>query len=431
MAQIQPFRALRYDPKKVGDLARVTAPPYDILSPADQDRYYVLHSNNVVKLDFGKEMAGDDGSRNKYGRAATLLGLWTRDGILKKDLKPGFYVAAQDYADPDGKKRRFLGLICLLKLEAYDKKVVLPHERTLSKPKADRLELTRATEANLSQIFFLFDDQKSQGLKWLEARAKKKPAGDFKTGDGVRHRLWPVFEKAPIQVLKKMIVSRPLYIADGHHRYETMLTFRKECARKSKLKAPASYTLACLAPMQSPGLTVLPTHRMVFGLSRFHPQALPASLKTRFDLEPRPNLEALLPDLQKAGRKGAAFGLCLATGFYLLKLKPGQDLDLLVPGDRSAACKRLDVTLLQVLVLEGLLGMTPESIAAQQNLRFTKSAREAAQSVASGSSQAAFLLNPTPIESVRDVSDAGDVMPQKSTYFLPKLLTGLVMRKIE
>jgi uncharacterized protein (DUF1015 family) len=432
MAEILPFRALRYNPKKVGDLSKVMAPPYDILSPGDQDFYYNRHSNNIVKLDFGKEMAGDGEGRNKYSRAATLLRLWSEQDILHKDEKPGLYVASQDYEAPDKKKKRFLGLISLLKLEQYKSRVVLPHEKTLSKPKADRLDLTRATHANLSQIFMLFDDPKAAGQKWLEARTKAKPAADFKTVDGVRHRLWPVFDKAVISAFQKSLKKQAVYIADGHHRYETMLAFQKEMGKRGGPKAPWPYTMVCLAPMQSPGLLVLPTHRLLFGLAKFQPQALKAGLAKNFDLEACAGLEALEAGMKKASAKGRKnFGLSLPDGVTLLTLKAGVKPASLVTEKRSEAYKNLDVAILQSAILEGLLHMTPETIAAQQNLRYTKSAHQAVDSVKRGENQAAFLLNPTPIEGVRDVSDAADVMPQKSTYFLPKLLTGLVVRKME
>jgi uncharacterized protein (DUF1015 family) len=435
MTTVLPFRGLRYNPGKIKDLSKVVAPPYDILSPRDQDVYYNLHSNNIVKLDFGKEMAGDNEKTNKYTRAATLLRLWGEQGILTRDPKPGLYVVGQDYATPEGQKKSFLGVILLLKLEPYETRVVRPHEKTLSKPKSDRLNLTRATSANISQSFLLFDDAKAPGLKWLQAQAKGKASFDFKTGDNVRHRLWPVFAAARISAFQKILAKIPLYIADGHHRYETMLAYAQERARKDRKagpRAPFNYAMVCLAPMQSPGLVVLPTHRQLFGLKGFSSEGFKARLAGLFDIKPQASLDKLRQTMDKLAAKGAPnFGLLLPGEFLHLKFKAGLDPASLVKEDRSPAFKKLEVSLLQSLVLQGILGLSLESIAAQENIFYTKSVFQAAEAVAKGRNQAAFLLNPTPIKAVRDISDAKDVMPQKSTYFLPKLLTGLVLRKIE
>jgi len=448
MAQISAFRALRYDAKKVKDLALVVAPPYDIVSPEEQDALYARHPHNIVRLDFGKAQAGDNESHNKYHRAANLLRLWREQGVLKTDAKPALYLATQTYTAPDGRKLSFSGVYAQLKLEDYRKGVVKPHEKTLSKPKADRLELTKATLTNFSPIFFLYDDAKGAGARWMAAQMKKKPAASFKTGSGELHKVWVVDAPAAVKSFTAALARQAVYIADGHHRYETMLGFSKTAPRT--VRAAAAHTLACLSPFQDPGLIILPTHRLVHGLRAFSPSRMLQSLAQDFDVSPQaslPELERALAKARaaaapkakakagaaskgkaKAAREPHAFGLVLPGAHYLLTLKPAVDPLKAVKDKRSAAYKSLDVSLLQALVLEKVLGMTPESIAAQENLIFEKDAARTAQAVAAGRAQAAFLLNPTRMDQLQAVSDAKDVMPQKSTYFQPKLITGAILR---
>ena len=434
MATLAPFNALRFNLKTVKDMGKVTAPPYDIISSQDQDFYYGLHSNNIVRLDFGKQLAGDNETTNKYSRAATLLKLWRQQGILQKDPEPGLYVASHDYKTPLGKKMTFVGVFSLLKVEDYKKGVVKPHEKTLSKPKSDRLDLTVATNTNFSPIFFLFDDKKNSAQKWMAAQMKKKPELDFKVSSGERHRLWPVTLPGAIKAFTKGLAKTPLYIADGHHRYETMLKYSKEAPKAAK-KA-AAFTLACLTPFQSKGLIILPTHRIIADRKDFHPAQLIRSLEKNFDVKEQKDLKAVEAAMAKGltGKKATnVFGLILGSALpcYSLTLKATVNLKKAIKDKRSDAYKSLDVAVLQALVLEDCLGMTPESIAAQENIVFEKSASKSEQMVLDGKAQAAFLLNPTRMDQLKAVSDAKDVMPQKSTYFLPKLLTGTILRAIE
>jgi uncharacterized protein (DUF1015 family) len=432
VAKITPFKALRFNTAKIKELGKVTAPPYDVISPKDQDFYYDLHPNNIVRLDFGKTLAGDNDDNNKYSRAATLLKLWREQGVLKTDSKTAFYVIAHDFVAPTpapaGKKMTFAGVYALLKLEDYKTGVVKPHEKTLSKPKSDRMDLTVATGSNLSPIFFLFDDKKDFGAKWLAGQMKKNPESDFKSPNGDRHRLWSVTAGPTMASLQKLMAKLPVYIADGHHRYETMLKYSKEA--RGKNKEAAHYTLACFAPFQSKGMVILPTHRVILGHKNFHPSELLKALSKYFDVTQEKDLKAVEASL---ARRTLAFGLILggALPYHSLALKKSVNLKTAIKDKRSDAYKSLDVAVLQALVLEDCLGMTPESIAAQENLSFEKSAQKAERWVLENQAQAAFLLNPTRMDQLQAVSDAKDVMPQKSTYFLPKLLTGQVLRVIE
>lgn len=429
MAKIIPFKALRYNTTKIKELGKVTAPPYDVISPQDQDAYYDLHPNNIVRLDFGKPLAGDNETSNKYSRAATLLKLWREQGILKTDPKTAFYVIAHDYTTPTGKKMTFAGVYALLKLEDYKTGVVKPHEKTLSKPKNDRMDLTVATQTNLSPIFFLFDDKKDFGSKWLATQMKKKPECDFKTPGGERHRLWSVTAGPTMSSLQKLMAKLPVYIADGHHRYETMLKYSKEARGKSK--EAAHYTLACFAPFQSKGLIILPTHRVIVGRKGFQNAELLKALSKNFDVIEQKDLKSV--EAAMTSKSKIVFGLVLGNTqpYYSLALKKSVNLKKTIADKRSDAYKNLDVAVLQALVLEDCLGMTPESIAAQENLSFEKSAQKVERWVLENKAQAAFLINPTRMEQLQAVSDARDVMPQKSTYFLPKLLTGQLLRVIE
>lgn len=424
MAKLAPFRALRYDAAKVKDIGKVVAPPYDIIAPREQDFYYNLHPYNVIRLDFGKVMGSDDAKKNKYSRAANLLKLWREQGWLKTDLKPALYVASQTYKTPAGKTNTFTGVYAELKLEEYKKGVVRPHEKTLSKPKADRLELTKATQSNFSPIFFLYDDKKGATDKWMAAQMKKKPAYSFRTPNGEVCKLWVVDAPAAIKGFTGKLAKAPIYIADGHHRYETMLKYSKEAPKA--VKKAAQSTLVCLTPFQSKGLIILPTHRLVHGLKSFNAAAFLKALGGDFVVKAESSLAAAEKSMAKA--KGFCFTLSLPQGAYSVALKASVKPEQAVKEKRSKAYKTLDVSLLQALVLEKLLGMTPESIAAQENLSFEKGSEKAAAAVSSGQAQAAFIINATKMEQLKAVSDAKDVMPQKSTYFQPKLITGAVLR---
>lgn len=424
MAKLSPFRALRYNAAKVKDIGKVVAPPYDIIAPKEQDFYYNLQPYNVIRLDFGQSQGGDDAKRNKYSRAANLLKLWREQGILINDLKPGLYVASQAYKTPTGQTKTFVGVYAELKLAQYKTGIVRPHEKTLSKPKADRLELTKATQSNFSPIFFLFDDKRGAAEKWMAAQMKKKPVFNFRTPGGEACKLWVVDAPAAIKGFTGKLAKSPIYIADGHHRYETMLRYAKEAPKA--VKAQAQSTLVCLSPFQSKGLIILPTHRLVHGLKGFSADKLKASLATDFIVKPEPSLAALEKAVDRS--KSFCFGLILSDSYHSLTLKASVKPEQAVKEKRSKAYKGLDVSLLQALVLEKVLGMTPASIAAQENLFFEKGADKTAKAVASGQAQAGFLIKATRMDQLKAVSDAKDVMPQKSTFFQPKLITGAVLR---
>ncbi len=428
MARILPFQALRYDPAKVGDLAAVVAPPYDVISPAEQAALHRRHPRNVVRLDFGRARPGDRPGADRYARAADLLARWRRSGALRTDPRPGLTVVRQDYAAPDGRRRSFTGVYALLRLEDYARGVVRPHERTLSKPKADRLDLTRATRTNFSPIFLLHDDPGGSAGAWAGARARRRPDADFTTPEGQRHRVWTVDDPDEVAAYTALLARSPVYIADGHHRYETMLRYSREAP--PALREAAASTLVCLAPFQQPGLMILPTHRLVHALPGFDEAGLLRSLAGDFDVAECASLKALTRALA-APKPGHAFGWVAPGALRLLSLRAKVDPLRAVPGRRSPAYKRLDVALLQSLVLEKRLGMSAESIAAQEHLLFEKDAAKAAALVAAGKAQSAFLVRATRMEQLKAVSDAHDVMPQKSTYFLPKLTTGVVLRALD
>ena len=430
MATIQPFKGLRYNPSKIKNIAKVMAPPYDVMSPAEQKAFHQKHPNNVIHLDFGIEKKGDRKGSDKYSRAAAYLKKWTGEGVLHEEPISAFYVLAHNFKTPAGVSKTFYGLYAALKVEEYRRKIVLPHEKTLSKPKNDRMNLTRATRANLSPIFFLWNDPSGAGLRWLKNEAKGRPDSRFKDHNGDLQRLWVVKSPAAIRRIQAMLGKKKVYIADGHHRYETMLKY----SRANKKNRLAGYTLACLAPIQSPGLVVLPTHRVLHSLKNYSAGKILEAASKWFDAKKVASLPALKKALALAGNKGPAYALFAKGqgGFTLLTLKKGVDLVKEVGGTHSKVWRKLDVSVLQALIFEKGLKLTTASIAAQENLKYVKEATDAVKLVkGAGKFQAAFILNATKIEEVRDISDVGDNMPQKSTYFLPKLVTGHVIRSMK
>ena len=223
MANIQPFQALRYNPKKIKNISKVMAPPYDVMDAKQQAAFHKKHPNNVIHLDFGIEKRGDHKGSDKYSRAAHYLEKWRKDEVLVQDAVPAFYIAAHTFKTPGGQSKTFYGLFAALKVEDYKRKVILPHEKTLSKPKNDRMNLTRATKANLSPVFFLWDDPRGVGMKWLKAHAKGRAVSRFTDWNGDKHKLWAITKAGPVKAIQKQLKNLPVYIADGHHRYETML----------------------------------------------------------------------------------------------------------------------------------------------------------------------------------------------------------------
>ncbi|HHW10789.1 MAG TPA: DUF1015 domain-containing protein [Firmicutes bacterium] len=452
MAEIYPFRGLRYNPSLVGDLSRVVSPPYDVISKEEAGRLEALSPYNAVHIDLPNYPgAGTDISR--YEKAGRLFREWVRGGILQKEPQAAIYAYRQTYKVPGTNEvRRLLGMVGALRLAAWEEGVVLPHEHTFAKPKADRLNLMRATEANLSQVYSFYSDPALTVEKaWEPLLAGRPPAVAVPDGDGNLHELWPVTEPGALTVARELIAQVPVFIADGHHRYETALDYEKERAQKAgsaaSPKAQWHTIMMMLVNLDAGGLTILPTHRVI--TCPVLPKAgdeLYQALLQDFEVERRPEPGAVGKTvistqaaaagevMTPAQAAAAAWQLSCGEiglytrdgGFWLLKRREAQKLAAKIPGNSSAACKNLDVTVLHEIIIKQIIGLTEQAPDGQLPIMYTRDAGEACAAVAAGEASAAFLLPAPMVKDVRDVALAGDVMPHKSTYFYPKLLTGLV-----
>jgi uncharacterized protein (DUF1015 family) len=434
MAEIAPLKPLRYDLAKLassGGLASVVAPPYDVISPAQRAELAASNPFNVVKLIL-PEGEGD----SKYAHARDLFDAWRTDGALVRDDQPAFYRYDQTFAPPGGgkpiRRRGFLGLVRIVPL---DQGIVLPHERTLSGPKEDRLKLFRATKTNFSPGFMLYRDPTRALDQALETASD---LASFATADGVEHAVAKVTDAEAIRAIVSGVAKSSLLIADGHHRYETALAYMREAekAANGKLadRAEPRYFLEFFANGDDPDLVVFPTHRHVHALPRFDFEELLRGAAALFDvamLPPGASADVYTDALAKA--KTQALVACAGDGrAALLTLK--EDANLAghpVLGKRVPSLRRTDVALLHMGLLEPVLGITPEAQAAKTNIWYVQDAAAAVRDLKSGKGQVLFLMNGTPVAQVREVAEAGEVMPQKSTFFYPKVLTGLCIHTLE
>jgi uncharacterized protein (DUF1015 family) len=417
VAEVSPIQGVHYDLDRVGSLADVVAPPYDVIDDAQRTELARRSDYNVVELDLPRDPGGGD----PYEHAAELLGRWTEDGALTRDADPQIWALEQDYTAPDGSRLTRRGFLARVRLAEYGEGI-RPHERTQPGPKEDRLRLTRATRHNLSPIFALHP-----GDTWqhLEPALAGDPWGEVTDADGTTHRVWRAGDSAVHEAIASELEPGELLIADGHHRYETSLAYQREVGAGG----PADYVLMALVSLEDPGLTVFPTHRLISGLAGdpARREALVSGLEELFDVEEVPT-----DQLDPGGTDGVGvFGYIdshLKKAFRL-RLRDSARLDKALP-DRSAAYRSLDPAILEELVLKGILGMSTDDIAAKRGIGYTPSIDEALAKLDSGDYQAAFLLRATPVEQVREVAAEGETMPPKSTYFFPKLLTGLVFNPL-
>lgn len=441
MAKILPFRGIVYNMQKAGPIENLVCPPYDIISHEEQQALYRKSPYNVVRLELGLESPGDTETDNRYTRAAALFYDWLKSGILVQKPEPAFFVYEMEYASSDTEKR-LRGFICLVRLEDYDSGIVKPHETTLSGPKTDRLNLLKACRAGFSQIFSLYSDPEGKTEAML-ARAKGRPEIEVKNSDGVMHRLWTLTDRSVIEAISIELADKPFFIADGHHRYDTALNYRNEmrsAAGSYTGEEPYNYTAMFLARLEDPGLTILPAHRVLFNLNGFDLPGFEQALNPYFDIE---RLEFDLKSEARERRKmleamtarashAHVFGMRMKgeNSYYLLTLKSEVDMNGLIP-DKPRAYRTLDVSILHHLIIDKLLGIKMETHKLGLNIEYLKDAETAAKRIEDGTGEIVFFMNPTKVSEVRDVAAAGERMPQKATYFYPKLLTGMVMNRIE
>lgn len=424
MAQIRPFKALRFT-DKAGAVKEICCPPYDIVSDQQRLGYLAANEHNIIRLELPRE-GGDP-----YAQAARTLVDFEEKGVLALDEKPALYLYRESF-EVDGQEYFFTGIIAQVHLEEFSKGIVLPHEETLSKAKEDRFNLMNATMCNFSQIYSLFPDEKGEVASYLTRLTDGEPDIRFTDDDGVTHSLWVVQDEAECKAICDCFDERKLYIADGHHRYETALRFRDYLRDEGRAQVgdASDYCMMALVAMNDPGLVVFPTHRVVRDLDSFEPETVAAACKDAFEvaeLDSDCDASALLKEHYNAGDK--SFVMYAKDRRWLMTLRDFSALNELCP-DCSDALKGLDVTVLHTLVLERVLGIDKANMAAQINLTYTRDAAQAVELVDNGEANACFLMNPTKVEEIRAVASAGEKMPQKSTYFYPKLITGLVMNKL-
>ncbi len=426
MAEIKAFRGMRYDTEKAGKLAELCCPPYDIISEKERLGFIAQNPYNVIRLELPKD--GDD----VYAAAGDLLNKWRGEGILIHEDKPAVYIYEEEF-NAYNKRKSIKGIIARVKVEEFSKGVILPHEFTLSKAKADRFNLMKATNCNFSQIYALYMDEEHTTLSTIDALSQGEPDAKFTDGDHITHKLWIVTDEDVIAKLTADFADRKLYIADGHHRYETALNYRNYCRENgiSKEGDAQDYQMIYLVDMEHPGLVVFPTHRLVRDLPQFDKEKVLDGCREYFEItafDSVGNMNTALSKEYKQGKK--AFGFYCGKGeWYLLVLRDLAVMDEALP-DLSEASRQLDVSVLHTLILERILGIDKANMAAQINLTYTKFFEEAIMGVDKGEFQCSFILNPTRVTEIRDVAAEGEKMPQKSTYFYPKMITGMVMNDI-
>ncbi|HTX42614.1 MAG TPA: DUF1015 domain-containing protein [Acidobacteriaceae bacterium] len=442
MAKIFPFRALRYNAAQVAPQDVVTQ-PYDKITPAMQQAYYQRSPYNLVRIILRlPELFDQEG--DIYTNAARDFASWRREGVLAQEREPCIFAYTQRFAVPGqpGVVRERRGFIALGELYDYAQGVVFRHEQTLSKPKSDRLNLLRATRAHFGQIFMLYSDPARTAEQLLFGNGATLPEIEVTDEYGVAHRVWKISDPAKVNLLTTLLGDKKLIIADGHHRYETALNYSKECAAKKPAEAcerasgglpqpayPEAAAMMTFINMDSEGLVILPTHRVVFGLQGFRAARLLEAAQAYFEIEELPEREASAAMARLASKEKTAFVAAMAEGWFLLTAKAKAVDEALK--ELPARQRQLDVAQLHALVLEKLLGITPEAIRDQTHLRYLRDAGEAVDQVAREEANVAFLMNPVTMDQLREVAFAGEVMPQKSTDFYPKLLSGLAIYALD
>jgi uncharacterized protein (DUF1015 family) len=425
MADVQPLRALHYDRAVVGPLEEVVAPPYDVIDASQRAALLARSPFNVVAVDLPQ---GEPGGPDPYRAAGEVFETWQLEGALVRDREPALWAHTQDYTGPDGRARTRRGFFCRVRIEEYGPGRVRPHERTHPGPKEDRLRLTRATRANISPIFSLYSDPNEAAWQALAPVTEEPAWAQITDADGTVHRLWRVSDPAAIATVQGATRGAELLIADGHHRYETMQAYAEEVdAAGGSADGEHHYMLMCLVALEDPGLTVFPTHRLIGGLDDERRGALERALQRDFEI-----VEVPIEEIAPAPGEGP-----LQLGYFdrregralRLTISDQAIADAALPGC-SEAYRHLDTGVLETLLLKNALGLSDDDIAHFNGLFYARDTAEALAMVRSGDYDAAFLMRPTPVGQVREVAAAGENMPPKSTYFFPKLLTGLLFNPL-
>ena len=441
MATITPFKGIRYNPEKIHSSADVTTPPYDVISPEEQAAFYDRHPNNVIRLILGQAGEADTPSDNPHTRSAAYFRQWMQDGILVRDEQPALYLKAISYPH-EGQTITRYGLIALVGLEPFEKRIILPHEKTFSKVRSERLALMKATHCNYCPIFSLYPDDGEILGTLVNAVDLSAPHVDFVDDPGHRHRLWPIFDPAIHQRVAAAMRDKRLFIADGHHRYETALNFREHLQATDPSfsdRHPANHVLMYLCSMSDPGLIILPAHRLIKELRVTDLQQAVADARDYFDITAMPftptdrqAVENAFIEALQTEKERPCLGIYghRAPVFHLLKLKAGV-MERLFAEELDPSLLSLDVTMLTRLVFMKILGFDQQRLDNEKLIGYASTADKALQSIDSGAYDVAFILNPTRIEQVQEVAQKGLIMPRKSTYFYPKVKSGLVMNTLQ
>lgn len=442
MAEIFPFRAFRYN-SAVVEPANVLTQPYDKISPAMAEKYAAASPYNLIPIEKGKSRPEDTPADNVYTRAAKFLDQWIREKVIVQDAAPSFYAYFQEYTVPGTSERRVRkGFIGAGRIEDYSAGVVFRHEQTLSGPKADRLELLRHTQTHTGQLFMMYSDPALRIDALLDAATRSKPEVELRDEYDVVHRLWPVTDAKTVESMQREMADKKLVIADGHHRYETALAFRDECrsrAGHADRNAPYEKVMMTLFNTAGKGLTILPTHRVVANVANFSFEKVRAALADAFDVKSYPfsgtaerarAYQEFRRDLLR-GQAERAVGAYAGDGaFYIFILKKQANLDALLAGV-SVAQRQLDVVRLHRLILERGLNITPDAVKTEKNITYEREMDAAVEDVDSHRAQICFLLNPVSVETVAEMAMGGEVLPQKSTDFFPKLMSGITMYRLK
>ncbi len=419
MAKIVPFCGLRYNNKKIKNISKVFAPPYDVISAKEQNELYKQHPYNIIRLILGKQSKNDDKHNNRYTRAGNLLEKWIITGILVKDATPSIYIYTQDYTF-DGIAKKRIGFLARMQFE--EGKECLPHEHTLAKPKQDRVKLIRAVKANLSPIFSFYIDKKNSIENILLPCTRGKPLLSFKDKEKITHRFWRVEDKKTIQRIRKLMERKKTFIADGHHRYEVSRSFFQEMSRKKGSKGEYDSVMMYFTGFNEQNLSVMPTHRLVKAIPDLERKI--DSLGEYFKVSVVKNLKEML-SLQ-AAKKGFSLGMCYKNKFYVLEMKDARLLNKLMR-KLPAQWRKLDVAMLNKVVFEHIFKLNEKQ--KEEKISYTRDALFAVASIKKKKASVAFFPNATKAEQVKKIALSGNRMPQKSTYFYPKPITGLVINK--
>jgi len=437
LADIRPFHGVHYNPSLVKDLAQVICPPYDIITPQMQQELYQRSEYNFVRVEFGRELPQDRDTDNKYARASSTLKKWLEQGVLKVDEKPSLYIDDHHFTH-HGKPYRRRSLNCLVKLEDWSKMIIRPHEGTLSRPKSDRLNLLWALQADTSPIMALYEDREGMIASILDTATRGKPALTADKVNGENHLLWSISNAQTIDRICECLADQPLYIADGHHRYESALSYQRERRTYEEYPAgsqPFDFVMMTLVDIADPGLIILPAHRLVRGMPRSALDGLLDGLKTYFIVEEltlnKTDIRSQIAGLLSEDKDEVKLILCgLKKGQLLvLTLRDFSTIRPMFPYFHSELYQRLDVSIVDHVILEELLGLTHEIAGAF--LDYTNDATEAINKVLDGEYKLAFIVNPVKPAVIKAIADSGDRMPRKSTYFYPKVPAGLVFYRFD